>query len=684
MAEKIDIVIDAKSNAEKEFNKTREAVKSLASSLPIIGVAFGGIAMAANLGAQKLSEIISKFKETIAASIAMSSAAKEIQGKFDVVFGDMAAQAGLWAIEFATSVGRSKTEVKEWMSRLQDTFVPLGYSREKAAELSKELVKLAVDVASFNNASDPETIQLFTSALVGNHEAVRRFGIVISEVSLKQEAARQGMKKNYDQLTDLEKVQLRYNIIMNSSKDAQGDAIRTIDNYANVVKRQNSAMRDSLELIGNQLTPALAELKKSMIGSYSEGAKIIVAVLDAIGLRNKTITQEITENWWKAGKAITSVAQLTERVTTVQKAITALLDPTNNVMREMETAMTMMQTFPFLGDKALAIQKQIASGNTQIVVDENTIVNVNQAVMAALKSEIDYYAEMTKKSGAMREAEKAGTLEEIELLKIKGQWQIQSRKGAEKGKTTDNIKKQLDQEKAAYELRSKLAESIPKADKEQKDREEWAEKERQFEQSNVQFLREYADEQEKIRKDTEEKIARHRDEIAKLYAEIGMATGAAMGKALVEGKAPLKEGFKALLTETIGYLEREILAARLATVIQGIFSGGISLVKNIPMLIGAEVMLAALKLQIQDWQMGTPYVRQAGPAMLHQGERVLGVTDNRMMVNELKNISSKLDRRQTGGNVTIQALDAQSFQEFMRRTGNNVLAYEYGAGRLNF
>ena len=44
------------------------------------------------------------------------------------------------------------------MAGLQDTFVPLGIARDEAAELSKSLVTLAVDVASFNNTADADVI----------------------------------------------------------------------------------------------------------------------------------------------------------------------------------------------------------------------------------------------------------------------------------------------------------------------------------------------------------------------------------------------------------------------------------------------------------------------------------------------------------------------------------------------
>ena len=50
----------------------------------------------------------------------------------------------------------------------------MGFVRSEAKELSKGLSQLAIDVASFNNATDAEVMQAFQSAIVGNHETVRK------------------------------------------------------------------------------------------------------------------------------------------------------------------------------------------------------------------------------------------------------------------------------------------------------------------------------------------------------------------------------------------------------------------------------------------------------------------------------------------------------------------------------
>ena len=163
--------------------------------------------------------------------------AEETANKFNVVFGDNADAVRTWAEAYGDSVGRATSSIMSFASTLQDTFVPMGFARSEATQLSTQLTKLAIDVASFNNAADADVLNAFQSALVGNHETVRRYGIVITEASLQQEALRSKLIETNRPLTNQEKVQARLNLLLKGSEDAIGDAVRTQDSYANQVKR---------------------------------------------------------------------------------------------------------------------------------------------------------------------------------------------------------------------------------------------------------------------------------------------------------------------------------------------------------------------------------------------------------------------------------------------------------------
>lgn len=189
-----------------------------------------------------------------------ASDAEEMTSKFNVVFGQNAAEVRAWAEEYGDSVGRATQDLMEMAASVQDTFVPLGFARSEASEMSKSLTQLAVDVASFNNATDAETMRDFQSALVGNHEAVRKYGIIITESTLKQELQRMGMEKATGAALDQAKVQARLNLIMAGTADAHGDAARTADSTANSFRALQAQFKEVSIELGQRLIPFALKL----------------------------------------------------------------------------------------------------------------------------------------------------------------------------------------------------------------------------------------------------------------------------------------------------------------------------------------------------------------------------------------------------------------------------------------
>jgi len=220
----------------KAFGDIKNAVFSLKAAIATVGV---------GLLAKRLSDI--------------ASDADEIRSKYEVVFRGMEERADDAVESMRQRLGRSKQDLEEWTGKLQDTFVPLGFAREEAFKLSMTLTELGIDVASFNNAADPETIELFTSALVGNHEAVRRFGISITAAALDTELLQLGFKKATQGATEQQKVLARLSLMMKMTGDAQGDAERTADSFANTMKRVKATITDISVASGRQFNEWVLE-----------------------------------------------------------------------------------------------------------------------------------------------------------------------------------------------------------------------------------------------------------------------------------------------------------------------------------------------------------------------------------------------------------------------------------------
>ena len=243
-----------------------------------------GTAVKAALGVAAVG-IIGRF---IAANVKLASSVEEMQSKSSVVFGQFVGDVRKDLEEFGNAVGRSTFELEGMASSVQDTFVPLGFARGEAADLSVALTKLAVDVASFNNASDTETMQAFQSALVGNHEAVRRFGIVITEAELKAELFRMGITKNANEVDAATKVQARLNLIMAGTTDAQGDAERTADSFANRSKALSAALDELAVKVLTPLLPILADF----VGGLTSAINSVNEFLTASGLLSQDLSDQ--------------------------------------------------------------------------------------------------------------------------------------------------------------------------------------------------------------------------------------------------------------------------------------------------------------------------------------------------------------------------------------------------------
>ena len=226
---------------------------------------------------------IGLYARSVGRLLKLSSDLEEQISKFNVVFGESNEEAMAFAGILADRVQLSISSIIPLMAQLQDTFVPLGFARDKSAELSKVLAKLAVDVGSFNNVATPDVANAFTSAIVGNHEAVRRFGIVLTEASVKQEAYRMGIAEVDTELNSQQKVLARVSILLNSTKDAQGDALRTAGEFANVLRQFNDQWKDVAISVGNAAKPFITFILQSLKPG-SAALKFYAAMLTLVAL----------------------------------------------------------------------------------------------------------------------------------------------------------------------------------------------------------------------------------------------------------------------------------------------------------------------------------------------------------------------------------------------------------------
>lgn len=252
------------------FNKLQGVVK---------GAMLGGVGALAGLGVATVG--------LGAKLVGLGSDAEEMQGKFNVVFANTGGQVTDALEDFADLVGRSKFELMEMASVFGDTLKPMGFTEEAAADMSVTMSQLATDLGSFNNMSMTESMERLQGVLIGNHENALAFGVIINENTLKAELAAMGADGLTGSMLEQAKVQARINLLMRGTTDAQGDAERTSQSWANQMRRLKARLTDFGTEIGSKilpiLTPFLSKIE-SAIGVFENFIKTIITAHDEGGI----------------------------------------------------------------------------------------------------------------------------------------------------------------------------------------------------------------------------------------------------------------------------------------------------------------------------------------------------------------------------------------------------------------
>jgi hypothetical protein len=195
---------------------------------------------------------------------------EETLNKFRQTFRELAGGVESWADRNSRAMQRSKTDLLAYSAQFQNFFVGFGFGRRQASEFSKQLSKLAIDLGSFHNVPDDEAARRLFQGLAGSTEALDVFGINAREARVKQQLGRSGIT-NYDKATGEQKVLARLNVILESTRDAQGDAERTANSFANSLRGLGSAGKELAINLGLALTRSedLARSTGKQVGLFA-------------------------------------------------------------------------------------------------------------------------------------------------------------------------------------------------------------------------------------------------------------------------------------------------------------------------------------------------------------------------------------------------------------------------------
>ena len=159
--------------------------------------------------------------------IKLGSDLQEVQNIVDVVFSSMTSQVDKFAKSAAQNFGLSETMAKKYIGLYGSMAESFGFTESEAYKMSSALTGLAGDVASFYNITQDEAYIKLKSVFSGETETLKDLGIVMTQAALDQYALANGYGKTTDEMSEQEKVALRYKFVMDQLSNAQGDFART-------------------------------------------------------------------------------------------------------------------------------------------------------------------------------------------------------------------------------------------------------------------------------------------------------------------------------------------------------------------------------------------------------------------------------------------------------------------------
>lgn len=226
--------------------------------------------------------IVRKALDTIKTGIDYASDLAEVQNVVDVTFGSATEAINSWSKECLAAYGMNEVSAKRYAGTIGAMLKSSGLAGDAIVDMSKDMVGLVGDMASFYNLDLETAFEKIRSGISGETEPLKQLGINMSVANLEAYALSQGIKTSYNEMSQAEQVMLRYNYLMSTTADAQGDFARTQGSYANQTRLLSESWLEFTGVMAEQLLPVLTAIVSwlnNIVAFLTENADMVSAVL---------------------------------------------------------------------------------------------------------------------------------------------------------------------------------------------------------------------------------------------------------------------------------------------------------------------------------------------------------------------------------------------------------------------
>jgi hypothetical protein len=302
-------------------------------------------------------------------AVQAASDLNETISKTSVIFGEADEAIFDFADNAASSLGQTRQQALDAAATFGTFGKAAGLTGKELGTFSTDFTKLASDLASFNNTTPEEAVVALGAALRGESEPMRRFGVLLSADAVAAKALSMGLvtatvdmdKVNIatqkadiafqkhtetvnkygensieaaktslaleqaenrlaaavdgtnDKLSASAKTLATQALIMEATKDAQGDFARTSDGLANSQRILTAQVKDLQAELGSILLPIVekgVQLLSAFTGAMAANKDIVVIAIAVIGsLAAAIVAANVAMKVYQATLVAVKVAQ---------------------------------------------------------------------------------------------------------------------------------------------------------------------------------------------------------------------------------------------------------------------------------------------------------------------------------------------------------------------------------------
>lgn len=268
---------EALANLSTGLGRTRSATSNASSGMNLFGKNVDSVRIKSFSLASAIGKVYATYWalfrgfRLLGDAIDISSSLTEVENVVRQTFGQYESLINNFAKTSIEKFGMSELSAKQFASRFQAMGTALDIPQGKMAGMSIRLTELAGDMASFYDVSQEDIAKSLQSVFSGTTAPMRRYGIDLTQATLKEWALKQGLDANISSMTQAQKAMLRYQYVLAHTTNITGDFKRTQDSWHN----QITMLRENFKALG-------AVVGGGLINAFKPFIKVLNSVLQKV------------------------------------------------------------------------------------------------------------------------------------------------------------------------------------------------------------------------------------------------------------------------------------------------------------------------------------------------------------------------------------------------------------------